>query len=462
MSSDNVIRVKNLGKCYHVYPQPEDRLKQLIWRGKKQFYREFWALRDISFEVKKGEMVGVVGRNGAGKSTLLQMVAGTLAPSSGQVEVNGRTAALLELGAGFNAEFTGRENVYLNGRILGLSREEIDARYDDIVSFADIGEFIDQPVKTYSSGMFVRLAFAVQASVEPDILLIDEVLAVGDIFFRQKCYRRIENLLSRGVSMLFVSHAMADIQQYCARAILIHGGQMLFQGSAIEAVRQYFLFEQEARISTPCEDRGEVAVRQHPHAETKTEFFWPPDNAFLNISHARQISNDWARCTAVAICNSESQPAQIFRQGETVVIFSEFATLQPSEVPIGGVEIFNDRGILVHGKHSMQCGSTVPMFIDEGSAIRFRMDIVLDIAVGEYSFEIGLATIRRRDYEHRALVSNEELHERITRVCHVPHVGQFVVTLGPNQKEGGLRFHGLVNLPGECQISVGTSNKIKE
>jgi lipopolysaccharide transport system ATP-binding protein len=231
MSSEEiVIDVRNLSKRYEIYNTPRDRLKQLVLPHLHQaanragmalgiskqhsppsYFREFWALQDVSFQVKRGETFGIIGRNGSGKSTLLQILAGTLAPTSGEANVNGRIAALLELGSGFNPEFTGRENVFLNGRILGLSQKEIEARYDQIAAFADIGEFIDQPVKTYSSGMFVRLAFAVQAHIDASIVIIDEALAVGDVFFRQKCYARLEQLRSSGAAILLVSHAMPEI-----------------------------------------------------------------------------------------------------------------------------------------------------------------------------------------------------------------------------------------------------------
>jgi len=234
MSSDDIaIRVSNLSKCYHLYDTPRDRLKQFVLprfrrmtgQAQKQYFREFWSLRDISFEVKKGETLGIIGKNGAGKSTLLQILCGTLTPTSGAVETSGRVAALLELGAGFNPEFTGRENVYLNASVLGLSTEEIDARFDEIVAFAGIGLFIDQPVKTYSSGMFVRLAFSIATSVDPDILVIDEALSVGDGEFSRKSFDRIMALKKRGTTILFCSHALYQTEVFCDRAMwLDHGG----------------------------------------------------------------------------------------------------------------------------------------------------------------------------------------------------------------------------------------------
>lgn len=247
MSSEIAIKVENLSKCYQIYDQPSDRLKQFVMprlqramgMQPRQYYRDFWALKDVSFEVKKGETVGIIGRNGSGKSTLLQMICGTLNSTSGGIKTHGRIAALLELGSGFNPEFTGRENVYLNGSILGLSSAEIDDRFDDIAAFADIGEFIERPVKTYSSGMNVRLAFAVQAMVDPDILVVDEALAVGDEKFQRKCFARLEELKSQGTSILFVSHSSGSIVELCQKTLLLdHGTQLMF-GSSPDAVRVY-------------------------------------------------------------------------------------------------------------------------------------------------------------------------------------------------------------------------------
>lgn len=236
-SSDIAIRVQNLSKCYPIYDAPRDRLKQFVVprlqglvgrKTAKQYFREFWALRDVSFEVKKGETVGIIGRNGSGKSTLLQIICGTLNPTKGGVETRGRIAALLELGAGFNPEFTGRENVYLNAAVLGLSNEEIDTRFDEIAAFADIGDFIERPVKTYSSGMMVRLAFAVAIHVDPEILIVDEALSVGDAYFQAKCAHRIRSIISKGVTVLFVSHDTASVKSLCSRAILLDSGRSLF------------------------------------------------------------------------------------------------------------------------------------------------------------------------------------------------------------------------------------------
>lgn len=248
MSSSVAIQVESVSKVYQLYDHPHDRLKQFIFprlqrlfrRPVKQYYHDFWALRDISFEIEKGETVGIVGRNGSGKSTLLQIIAGTLSPTFGSVKVNGLLTALLELGSGFNPEFTGRENVYLAGSIMGFSRQQMDNWFDDIVAFADIGSFIDQQVKFYSSGMYVRLAFATSIMVNPDIMIVDEALAVGDMKFQVKCMSALRRRQDAGATILFVSHDINAIRSLCTRAIYLDGGRMIEFGPAVEVANAYF------------------------------------------------------------------------------------------------------------------------------------------------------------------------------------------------------------------------------
>lgn len=239
MCSDVAIKIENLSKCYHIYDKPRDRLFQMLSGPSRTYYKEFWAVRDASFQVYKGETVGIVGRNGSGKSTLLQMICGTLNPTSGSLQVNGRIAALLELGSGFNPEFTGRENVYLNAAVLGLSKEQIDERYDEILEFSEIGDFIHQAVKTYSSGMLVRLAFSVAINTDPQVLIVDEALSVGDELFQRKCYARIEAIKKTGATILFVSHSGAAITELCDRAVLMDAGEKLVEGTPKKVVGLY-------------------------------------------------------------------------------------------------------------------------------------------------------------------------------------------------------------------------------
>ena len=450
MSSEIAIRVQNLSKCYQIYDKPQDRLKQGLWRGRKQFFREFWALKDVSFEVKKGQTVGIIGRNGSGKSTLLQLICGTLTPTSGEVEVDGRVAALLELGAGFNSDFTGRENVYMNGAILGFSREQVDAKFQEIAEFAEIGEFMEQPVKTYSSGMFVRLAFAVQVCVEPDILVVDEALAVGDVFFRQKCYRRLESLRERGVSILLVSHALSDVQQFCQRTLLLNCGHMIFLGTSAEAVNRYYLLEQENHVPA----LNPLHQPEIIHQTESADHAWPGPETFLDISQMTEISNGWAHCTGIALCNAEGTRCHTFEQGETARFFYEFEVLRDMEVPIGGVLIRGDTNVIVHGKNTLQYHTKMPLRVARGERVRFQQDITLEIASGEYTFDIGFATISSHDYEGRQLFSHSDLEERIIRVCQLPEASHFVVVPRQHGSPTQLLHHGLANLPGQCAVTA--------
>lgn len=264
-----VIRVAEVGKCYQIYDRPQDRLKQSIIprihrlaelagsrRKPTTYFREFWALRDVSFHVEKGEFVGIIGRNGAGKSTLLQIIAGTLTPTVGMVSVNGRVAALLELGSGFNPEFTGRENVHLNAALLGLSKDETASKFEEIAAFADIGDFIDQPVKSYSSGMQMRLAFAVQTAVDPSVLIVDEALAVGDVFFQAKCMARLRRLVEEGTTILLVTHDTGTVRQMCDRAILLQNGRIIAEGGASKVADSYLRLELEERNSLARSSRS--------------------------------------------------------------------------------------------------------------------------------------------------------------------------------------------------------------
>lgn len=270
MSSEIAIKVENLSKSYYIYEQPRDRLKQfilprlqrLVGRVPKSYYREFWALKDVSFEVKRGETVGIIGRNGSGKSTLLEIICGTVSPTFGIVQARGRIAALLELGAGFNTEFTGRENALINAAILGFSREGMEARMADVLAFSELEEFLDQPVKTYSSGMYARLGFSIAVHVDPEILIVDETLAVGDARFVVKCMRRINDIKDQGATILFVSHDVATVRTLCERAIWLDRGRVVEQGDVFLVTGRYmeFLFKDEQSPEDGL--REEIAAQQ--------------------------------------------------------------------------------------------------------------------------------------------------------------------------------------------------------
>lgn len=445
-----IISVQNISKIYHLYNRPQDRLKhQLFQRFGKSYGNPFKALYNVSFNVNRGEVFGIIGRNGSGKSTLLQILAGIIQPTSGTVLTKGRVAALLELGSGFNPEYTGRENVFINGAVLGLPREAIQQRIDDIASFADIETFFDQPVKTYSSGMFVRLAFAVMTHVETDILLIDEALAVGDVFFRQKCYQKLDVLRQRGVTIIVVSHAMTDVEQLCQRALLLDRGTVTHEGTASEVVKHYYLLKQSGRVISQA-----VTPQPSPPTLTGPTLPWPVADTFLDITNLQQISNQWSHCTNIAICDSQLQACQIFQQGETISFFYEFEVLRDLEVPIGGIVIYNDKGIIVHGKNTLEYDSNVPRGVQQGSHVRFQQEIAAEIALGEYTVEIGFAAISYDDYQSRSLYTHTDLYSKIARLCHLPAACQFAVTFRHQNQTVSLLHHGIANLPGHCHVGV--------
>jgi ABC-type polysaccharide/polyol phosphate transport system ATPase subunit len=260
---DNIaIQADSIGKCYRIYSNPKDRLKQAIWRTKRQYFKEFWALKDISFQIERGETVGIIGRNGSGKSTLLQIVCGTLRQTNGLIRTSGRIAALLELGSGFNPEFTGRENIAINARLLGLSEAELGNTFDQIVDFSEIRDFIDQPVKTYSSGMFVRLAFAIASHSNPDILIVDEALSVGDIAFQNKCITRIKLLRERGMTLVFVSHDLSTLQLICDRALWIHNGQLKAEGDPVQICQEYYALTSPHRSTAESHEETKAIPQQ--------------------------------------------------------------------------------------------------------------------------------------------------------------------------------------------------------
>ena len=408
MFSDNIaISVKNLGKRYEIYDTPRDRLKQFIMpklrrlagRTEKQYFREFWALKDVSFEIRKGETVGIIGRNGSGKSTLLQLICGTLYPTSGTVQTNGRVAALLELGSGFNPEFTGRENVYMNASVLGLSKEEIDGRFNDIISFADIGDFIEQPVKTYSSGMMVRLAFAVIAHVDADILVVDEALAVGDAFFTQKCMRFLRSFMSKG-TVLFVSHDTGSIKNLCNHAVWLEKGQVLKEGEPKEVCELYLeaFYEAQQGVSTTTRLKTPSAL----------EDFSPAKDARLEFINASNLRNDLqvfkfdpsaasfgkggAQVVDVRLLDHDERPLSWIVGGEKVVLRVVAMAHQDLDSPIVGFYVKDRLGQALFGENTYLSYRDHPVFCEKGS--RFQADFVFNMPLlpsGDYSITVAIA-----------------------------------------------------------------------
>lgn len=416
MSSDVTIKVDSVSKAYAVYSKPRDRLKQLVVPAvqralgikPKRYYREFQALKNVSFEVRKGETVGLLGRNGSGKSTVLQLICGTLNPTTGNVITNGRVAALLELGAGFNPEFTGRENVFLSGAIMGLSRKEIESKFPAIESFADIGEFIDMPVKTYSSGMYVRLAFAVHAQVEPDILIVDEALAVGDARFQAKCFNRLRELRDRGTSILLVTHSTEQVVTHCDRAILLDQGKKIQEGASRDVVNHYLdlLYGNQPQENIPPSltsidtNSGTVASSGNYDAEVlavDADFFKSNVSRFEIRPSYNPNEYRWGDRKAeifdfLSLVKSQPFPS-VITSGSKLVIYLLCNFSSPIKKPIFGFTLKTKEGVTVYGTNSEtgQCdGHTLTALAGSRALIRFECN--LNCGGGDYFLSVGIAS----------------------------------------------------------------------
>lgn len=433
MSNETAISLQGIGKTYRVWQSPEARLQAALWsllrqeRRAQGYYQDFVALADVNLEIKRGESLGIVGLNGSGKSTLLQIIAGTLHPSAGEVAVRGRIAALLELGAGFNPDFTGRENVYLNAAVLGLSRAEVDQRFAAIAEFADIGDFIEQPVKTYSSGMYIRLAFAVLSQIDPDILIIDEALAVGDFLFQQKCYDKIREFRKRGCTFLFVSHGMGTVLELCDRAIVLDRGRMIFAGDPKSAVDLYESHSLRTRFgltpapAAPPPPASDDAAAPSPEA--------PPAEA--------AITTDAVSLEHVSVQNSSGQIREIVMSGDEITIVISFRARRALHDPHIGFKIRDRLGVVFYETNTYCMRQTIgPVQVGDLMTARFRARVPL--IEGEYSITAAIANGGRDRHSF-----DEALHYQHDSV-------RFAITRNWSIHE----WHGIVNITPQVTIGV--------
>lgn len=390
MSSDIAIRVSGLGKSYLIYERPHDRLLQMLWRGRRRYFREFHALSDVNFEIKRGETVGIIGRNGSGKSTLLQILCGTLSPTTGTIEVNGRVAALLELGAGFNPEFSGRENVFLCASLYGLTDTETAARFDQIVAFADIGNFVDQPVKTYSSGMFVRLAFAIVAHVDADILVIDEALAVGDVFFVQKCMRFLRAFSQKG-TLLFVSHDTAAVVGLCSRAIMLEAGRQVRTGTPKEVSEHYLaLLNDFAPAAEPLPSDAQGLARSSA-----------PDEPTLPSVSVNDFGSGLSRIVSVSLVDAAGAAVSTFAGGEAVRLIVSGVATEAFRQPMVGFLIKDRLGQAVFGDNTYASSRGRQIDVAPGMRLRAQFDFVLPtLQSGDYSLCVSIGHGVPEAHEH--------------------------------------------------------------
>jgi len=380
----NAVEFQGVSKSYSIYGSPGDRLKELLSLNRLKLHKDFWALHDVTFEIRRGETFCIVGENGSGKSTLLQMVAGILHPSGGSLTVNGRVSALLELGAGFNPEFTGRDNVYLNGSILGLSTRQIDQRYGEIEEFAEIGEFINQPVKTYSSGMVVRLAFAVAINVDPEILLVDEALAVGDIYFRQRCMRKVHELRARGITILFVSHAVADVKAIGDRALWLEHGRIREIGETDRVVSKYLaaMVEKDSAYlmlkGAPERVPGEHGVRAPEVVEH-----------IPNIDH--RYGDGRAQILGIAALDAQGHPLGLMEPSQRITVRISVQARADIAQPIVGFMMRNHLGVDFSGTNTARENHDLPsMMPGDIYTVDFHLELP-ELYPASFSFSPAIA-----------------------------------------------------------------------
>jgi len=419
---DPIISLKNVGKAYRVYNRQVDRIREALLPSSRVFHKDFHALSGISLTVNHGETVGIIGRNGSGKSTLLQVICSILQPTEGEVVVDGRISALLELGAGFNPEFTGRENVYLNGSILGLNREEIDHCFSDIESFADIGEFIDRPVKTYSSGMYVRLAFAVAINVHPDILIVDEALSVGDTLFQAKCFAKFKQFQEQGITILFVTHSMDLVTRYCSRAFLLEKGHLLKMGPAKDVVDTYnrLLVEESSPAgdadTSPVENVKGFDSQENREAQlldhmksSEYEFQLNPDE--------NRYGNGNAKILRVGIYDQDGRPQKTLHHGQTYEIVMDVAFNADLKNPVFAYTIKDVKGFDISGTntffHDIDTGP-----VKKSDVVRARFNQRIPLNAGAYLLSFGCAGFEDGEYvvydRRYDLISFEVISDRLS------------------------------------------------
>ena len=383
MEKKKVIQVQHLSKMYKLYDKPSDRLKESLGLSRKKRYREHYALNDVNFDIEEGECVGIIGVNGSGKSTILKIITGVLNPTQGEVKVDGRISALLELGAGFNMEYSGLENVYLNGTMIGFSKEEIDARLDDILAFADIGDYIHQPVKMYSSGMFVRLAFAVAINIDPEILIVDEALSVGDVFFQAKCYHKFE---AQGKTILFVSHDLSSISKYCDRVILLHKGKMLDQGTPKAMVDMY----KQLLVHQDPVKQGEGSNQEKGDSENWREGFQVnPDTLEYGEKQAEIVD--------FVVLDEKGRQSNTIEKGTTFQIKMRVQFHENIQEPILAYTFKNIQGTEITGTNTMYEKASVE-HPEAGRECVVTFTQRMDLQGGEYLLSFGCTGYRNGEF----------------------------------------------------------------
>jgi lipopolysaccharide transport system ATP-binding protein len=465
-AAEVLLDVQDVSKMYHLWESPRARLIYGLWSQvpawaprrlaataeaqKAKLGHDFYALREVSLQLRRGESVAIMGRNGSGKSTLLQIICGTLRPSGGVVIRNcDRIAALLELGSGFNPEFTGRENVYLNGAVLGLGKDEIDAKFARILEFAEINQFIDQPVKTYSSGMMVRLAFAVQVLLDPEILIVDEALAVGDIFFQQKCFAYMRELKERGCSFLLVSHDVSAVQGFCDRGVVLVEGRKYFEGPSQDAIREYRLTEKTGRKNIPVLASSQSLERALDDSDN-----WKAPAKWLDYESKEEgtKADVPVKLRRWSCVDESGEFVDHFSPGQKIRFFVEFESPVAVHEASAGFAVRDRTGQIIHGKHQYQIEPERRVRLEPSSLLQCEFGFRCYLASGEYTVEFGLVELGSRPGPAADSEPQTRTEEFSRILCYPPAVGKFsVAAIGSDPIRRNSHF-GMVDVDAQSRF----------
>lgn len=462
----NVLKVENLRKYFKIYPSERERIKEWMTLGRRISHKKFLALDNISFQVRRGEFLGIIGPNGAGKSTLLKIITGVLDPTEGTYTTNGKVLSLIELSGGMEDQITGRENIIRSAQLLGFPSDYIRERMVQIEEFADLGGFFDRPLYMYSSGMRIRLAFSLFAFLESDVLILDEVLAVGDIFFKQKCYARLEQLIERKTAIVLVTHSTSLVRQYCDRVIVLNQGEIIYNGEPVEAIKKYFrLLQGNKKISISSIDAEkedeflpEDVFMEAPAYDEETPIFgWPTNANFNNQPLKKAARTKLAELTRLAVCNKKGKSSQVFEEGEDVYFYFEYQIFKNMGVPIVVIDLLTQRNLLVHSKNSLQYGLKPIAKIYKKDILRYKQKIKLDISPNRYIVGVHLFTLNYDDFSNIEFMSMQEFNEK--RIPIVRVMQACMIEVLPRDSVGGRLSRGICNLSGELQYQILHSSK---
>jgi lipopolysaccharide transport system ATP-binding protein len=459
IESEVLLTLQHVSKSYRIWRHPLERVVYGLWNQvpahapqavrefaashKAKLGREVFALNQVSLSVRSGRSVGVIGRNGSGKSTLLQLIAGVLQPTTGKVCANTkRIAALLELGSGFDPNFTGRENVLLHGALSGLTQKENKARLNEVVEFSEIGDYFDRPLKTYSSGMGLRLAFASSITVRPELLIVDEALAVGDVFFQQKCFNKIRELVKQGVTILIVSHDLRSVEEFCEETILLHKGNVAFFGNSTQAISAYYGLERSLSIVGSSGD--DLLIKDRTDQTTSSVALTP-------IAPEQTTPGAAARFTRYAVLNDKGNPTGLFKQGEWMTVIFDIAVGADIENLSSGVVLRDDRGVFQFCKHQFQIDFFTVRNVQSGERIRSEIAVRLDLAAGTYTLSLDMITIPAKAIQGGKL-SFPDFNQWHRRVCSASNLLALTVSMDRDRPGSEFTHFGLFDLPSRFQV----------